>query len=340
MKKLSYLFIAVIVVSASIFLLNRNSSETDSSNIRIGWQTAWATQGQLVQVLKNTDLLSNNQLEGEFKGASYGGPLNEAAAAGEVDVIFTADQPAAALISRTGDDWVIVSRLMYNRVGVYVPPFSPVDALNDLEGGNLVVPFGAAAQRYALSVLENAGLVPDETVNVLNLGVNEQAALVDTRSGDTWGTTANPIHALATFDPAAATLETSGKAKPLSVGTVVSVVVMRREFIQDDPDRTRRFLKAYTDAWYYYSQNQSEANEWFIEDSSLSFGSDVLDLAASVEPNLFVSSQGEQRFSFSDSDIEVMQSAADFLYERNVIRNAVNMSDHIITDYLPEEFSR
>ena len=34
------------------------------------------TQGQLTQILKHTDILKNNNIEAEFKGFSYGGPLN------------------------------------------------------------------------------------------------------------------------------------------------------------------------------------------------------------------------------------------------------------------------
>ena len=56
--------------------------------IRIGWQTTWATQGQLAVILMKTDILKNLGFEPEFVGFSYGGPLNEGALAGEVDVLF------------------------------------------------------------------------------------------------------------------------------------------------------------------------------------------------------------------------------------------------------------
>ena len=42
--------------------------------IRIGWQIPLATQGQIVQVLKKTDLLEKHGLRGDFKSFSYGGP--------------------------------------------------------------------------------------------------------------------------------------------------------------------------------------------------------------------------------------------------------------------------
>ncbi len=112
--------IAIMMVS---FLLMTPQTTSDKMNIRVGWQIPWATEGQLVQVMKHNELLEKEGFTPEYIGFTYGGPLNEAALAKKVDVIFTADQPAAILFSKS-DDWVIVARLMYNRVSLYVPPNS------------------------------------------------------------------------------------------------------------------------------------------------------------------------------------------------------------------------
>ncbi len=98
-EKIIFIFVGIIVLGSIFSILLKERESTDSAvknltQIRIGWQTPWATQGQLTQVLKHTDILKNNHIVGDFKGFSYGGPLNEAALANEVDVIFTADQPA------------------------------------------------------------------------------------------------------------------------------------------------------------------------------------------------------------------------------------------------------
>src|ERR1019366_9319058 len=84
------------------------------TKIRVGWQIPWATQGQLVQIWKHTDILKKNGLEAEFIGKTYGPMLNEIALAGGLDVILTADQPAAALFAKDMG-WIGVARLMYNR---------------------------------------------------------------------------------------------------------------------------------------------------------------------------------------------------------------------------------
>ncbi|MGB0639313.1 MAG: hypothetical protein ACPGTU_08275, partial [Myxococcota bacterium] len=114
--------------------------------IRVGWQQTWATQGQLAVILKQSAILKDLGFAPEFVGFSYGAPLNEGALAGEVDVLFTADQPAIALCNRD-KTWGMIGRLMYNRVGTFVPPDSDVKSVSDLKGKTVAIPFGAAAHR-------------------------------------------------------------------------------------------------------------------------------------------------------------------------------------------------
>jgi ABC-type nitrate/sulfonate/bicarbonate transport system substrate-binding protein len=70
--------------------------------IRIGWQIPAATQGQVLQVLKRTNVLEGHGLKPVFVPFSYGGPQVDAAFAGELDVFFAGDQPAINLIARGG----------------------------------------------------------------------------------------------------------------------------------------------------------------------------------------------------------------------------------------------
>ena len=156
MRKYVIWFLVVIVLGIFVIIfynnkIKSNTSQSRSENspisIRIGWQIPWATQGQLTQILKHTDILEKNGLKAEFKGFNYGPPLNEAALAGEVDVIFTADQPAATLLTKN-PNWVIIGRLMYNRVSLYVPPKSAITSVADLRGKTVAMPFGAAAQPH------------------------------------------------------------------------------------------------------------------------------------------------------------------------------------------------
>ena len=296
--------------------------------IRIGWQTTWATQGQITQTLEHTNVLDKNDLEGTFVGVSYGAPLNEAALAGEVDVIFTADQPAAALLA-SGADWVIIGRLMFNRVGIYVPPDSPIHNLSDLKGKTIAMPFGAAAQRVALEAIADAGLNPVTDIVAINLDITEQAGIVERGTTESWG----EVDALAGFDPTVAILETSGSARMLYIGRVTSLIVMAKEFIENHPEAPERFLSAFREAVFYYANHEEQANEWFRQASQLTFDDDVLQLAASVEPNLQASTIDDVTITFTPELIAGMQAAADFIYDTGLVKNHVEIANHIDQSY-------
>ena len=335
-QKLTFICIGIIVLASLSLVLLRDKDLTSSvvpelAHVRIGWQTPWATQGQLTQILKYTDILKNNEIEGDFKGFTYGGPLNEAALAGEVDIIFTADQPAATLLAKD-EKWTIIGRLMYNRFSLYVPPMSPITTLADLKGKTVAMPFGAAAQRVALKAEQDAGLDPKVDVNNINLGIYEQSDLVRDPNAKKWGT----IDAMAGFDPTPAIFEEKGLVKNLHVGKVVSVIVVSNDFINRNPDSVSRFLKSFNEAYDYYRNNISQADTWFVAESGLDITPRALEIAADVEPNLKVTSKNEIRIGFNDEDYKIMQEAADFIFDQGLVKKRVIMREHVDTSFLEE----
>lgn len=300
--------------------------------LRVGWQTTWATQGQLAVILQKTTILQDLGFDAEFTGFSYGGPLNEGALAGEVDVLFTADQPAIALMSRA-DDWRIVGRLMYNRVGTFVPPDSPVQTVADLKGRTVAIPFGAAAHRETLGALKAAGLDPAADVNAVNLGIQELVALVGAGAIDgRWGT----VDAGSAWDPAYADLEYTEVVRSIAEGVVTSVVVMDTGYVAENPDADKRFMQAMLEAYGFYRANTQLANRWFQETAQLPFDLEVLDRAASVEPNLKVSRADEASVSLSDEDLANLQRAADFMLEAELLKSPVEVAPLVSRDVTAE----
>ncbi|MDP2314998.1 MAG: ABC transporter substrate-binding protein [Pseudomonadota bacterium] len=288
--------------------------------VRIGWQTTWATQGQLVAVLMHTDILAQNGFVGDFKGFPYGGPLNEGALAGEVDVLFTADQPALSLAAKA-PSWGIVGRLMYNRVGTFVPLDSAVQAPKDLRGKRLAVPFGAAAQREALGAIEGAGLDPKADVKVVNLGLEEILGVV--RAGATagkWG----EIDAAAAWDPTFAELEVGGQARAIASSTVTSVVVMNDTFVTAHAGADQRFMTAMAMAYEVYRQDPSRADGWFQAETKRTFEPGVLSTAATVEPNL--APGAALRVHLTDADLAGLTAAGAFMEKAGLLKAPLDVS--------------
>ena len=335
MKKILIFFILLIILLVPVFLyISRINKEitimvSNSTEIRIGWQIPWATQGQLAQVLKNTDILKKYGLHGNFKGFSSGAPLNEAALAGDIDVLFTADQPAATLLAKN-PNWVIIGRLMYNRVSLYVPPLSPINSVADLKGKTVAMPFGAAAQRMALKAEKDAGLDLKKDVNNINLDIYEQSDLVRDLNSVKWGS----IDAMAGFDPTPAIFEEKGLIKVLQTGKVVSLIVMSNKFIEKNPNAPVQFLKAFYDAYDYYRNNITKADNWFKNEAKLDITPKALEISASIEPNLKIKSKSDIKINLTNEDLTIMQEAADFIFDQGLVKNRVEMKNFVDLSYL------
>jgi ABC-type nitrate/sulfonate/bicarbonate transport system substrate-binding protein len=300
---------------------NVNPAEAETSTpvkIRIGWQETWATQGQLSVTLQETEILKDLGFAPEFVGFAYGAPLNEGALAGEVDVLFTADQPAIALCNRDST-WGMIGRLMYNRVGTFVPPDSAIMTPEDLQGKTIAIPFGAAAHRETLGAVSGAGLDPVDDITAINMGIKEIAALVNGGSQNgKWDT----VDAGSAWDPVFADLESSGKVRPIANGTVTSVVVMDDDFVASNPGSDKLFMEAMSKAYATYKADTTKANALFRTKSNLKFSPAALDLAASVEPNL--QPKNEISVTLSAVDQQNIQKAADFMLEAKILKKAVD----------------
>lgn len=295
----------------SVFLSLHSFAQTN--HLRLGWQIPWAVQGQLVQILKHTDIAKKYNLDIEFIGRTFGPQLNELALANQVDLILTADQPALTLFSKN-KGWVGIGRLMYNRTSLYVPFNSKINNVSELKGKVIGLPVGAAAERNALAAIEKAGLNSKLDIKVVNLDIREQIPLIKkNKDKNVW----DGFDALAGFDPTPAMLESEKLVKILDVGKVISLIVINENFKKEHPGVEKSFLLAMRDAYEYYRLHVAEANLWFVTESQLENVSDqVCALAGSLEPNLSAKSSSEIRLSLNDEDFEILKRASAFLKDK------------------------
>jgi ABC-type nitrate/sulfonate/bicarbonate transport system substrate-binding protein len=289
--------------------------------LRLGWQTPWATQGQLVAVMQRTNIAELVGLEMQYVGFAYGAPLNRAALGGAVDVLLTADQPAAALIDK-GGRFQIVGRMMYNRTCMYVHPASRVKSAADLGRARLLGPSGAAAERIAAQMLRSAG-VEATAATWGDLDMAGQSALIRGQGDKGWPS----VDALYGFDPLPAVWEQSGKVRVVGCGRVVSFVVASRELIQSRPQVLNKFLRAFSLAWYVYAKDPVRANALFREIASLDIPDTALDAAAAVEPNKSAMRLADVDLRVGDSDRAVFAEAVDFLRQKAALDPSFNINE-------------
>ncbi|MGH7800416.1 MAG: ABC transporter substrate-binding protein [Thermodesulfobacteriota bacterium] len=288
--------------------------------VRIGWQIPAATQAQIVEVLKRTNVLESHGLEPNFVPFSYGGPQIEAALAGELDVIFAGDQPAINLITQ-GGKWKIVARLYYDRVAVMVPPNSPIHEIKELRGKTVASPFGSVAHREAILKQQAAGLNADNEVNNVNLDILDIRRLVLAGGSETWGR----IDAVAVWEPSTSRFELGGLARSLGTTRTLGVVAVSDDFIAKYPDATVQFLVAVVRAWGYFSSHSDRVRQWYIDDAQLGYTFQALISAAKVDPNFGAKSLREIDLNLTEEHIATLERGATWSQERGYSKAKAQM---------------
>lgn len=302
--------------------------------VRIGWQIPLATQGQIVQVLKRTNLLETQGLEATFTAFSYGGPQTEAALAGELDVIFVGDQPIINLIAR-GGKWKIVSRLFYTRTAVMVPPRSPVQKMGDLRGRTVATPFGTVAHREATMKQLAAGLDPDKDVKNINIDILEISNLVQTGGKQSWG----KVDAVGVWEPTTSLFELNNLARVVDFTPTLGVIAASDEFITKHSQALVQFLVATLYAWDHFASHTDEVNRWYIEDAKLGYTPEILASAARVEPNYTAASLADIDLGLSEDQIATLETGALWSYERGFSKSQGDMRASVDLSFLSKAMS-
>jgi len=295
--------------------------------IRIGWQLPTATQGQIVEVLKRTNVLEGHGLEPTFVPFSYGEPETDAALADHLDVMFSSGQSAIDLIAR-GGKWKIAARAYYNRSAIMVPPDSPVKEVKDLRGKTVATPFESIAQREAILREKAAGLDADKEVKNVNMNIFDIQKLVEAGGSEKW----EEIDAVGVWEPDISLFELQGSARILIPMPALGLVSISNEFIASHPEAAIQFLVALARAWDYFSRYPDRVNQWYIDDSQFGFTNESLSAAAKPDPNFGAKSLSEIDLQFKEDDFPILEQAAAWAQERGYsqtrvqVRQAVDQS--------------
>ncbi len=329
MKLISSILLAGLVIFGFSSCNHGKKSKDSLTKVKIGWQIPLATQGQIVQVMKNTDVLEKNGLLGDFISFSYGGPQSEAALAGELDVIFVGDQPAVNLIAK-GGKWKIVSRLFYTKTAIMVPIESTIHSMADFKGKTLSSPFGSVAHREAILKQQAAGLDPDKDVNNSNLDILEISNVVQAGGKEKWGN----IDGVAVWEPSTSLFETNKFARIVDYTYTLGIVAVSEDFISKHPDAVTDLLKSVIESWDYFAQNQIVVNEWYKQDARLEYNPELLAKAASIDPNINSKQLKDIDLSLSKKNIQSLVIATQWAFNRGFTKNKPDISKAVNLTFL------
>lgn len=294
--------------------------------VRIGWQIPAATQGQVLQVLKRTNVLEGHGLRPSFVPFSYGGPQVAAAFAGELDVFFAGDQPAINLIAR-GGRWKIVARLFEDGVGIIVPPNSPIQQVEDLRGKTVASPFGSVAHRDAFLEQEAMGLDPYDDVLNKNLDILEIRRRVLAGGNESW----NGIDAAVVWEPIVSRFELEGRSRSVTSERYLGVVAVSEEFIARHPEAVVQLLIALMRSWDFFARHPDRVMQWYIDDTRLDYTPESL-VSARLDSNFAATSLGEIDLDLNADHLATLERGA--AWARDSGEGVVHVSQAVATTLL------
>ena len=317
-RTLSSLAPVIAVVAFLLVACSRGNGSTKATTVRIGWQTAWATQGQVVQAMRTTDILDRNGILGEFTGFPAGPPAIEAALAGALDVVSGGSQPIIQLLSRS-DEWVIVGRHANVRLGVLVPPSSEIEDLRSLAGKKIGLPIGSTAERFVL-LLAEAENIPLNEIELMNIGIEELGEFVG--RGEPWG----DIAAVAAWEPTVSLIEQADLGRVVAEENEITLTAMSKAFITEQPEAAVGYMRATLEAWHHYATHRDELNRSYLQESRLALEHGLLEGIAGNEPNAAVTRVENVDIAINDDLQARLQRSADFLLERQILTRPVRIA--------------
>lgn len=320
-----------LIISSSI---PSAKSQQERIPIRIGWQLATSTQGQIVEVLKRTNLLDRFGLDPTFVPFSYGEPEVAAALAGDLDVMFSSGQSVNNLLAK-GGKWKVLSRLHFIPAALMVPPDSPIKEIKDLRGKTIACTFGTIGHREATLKEEAAGLKPED-VNHVNMDILEIQKLVGAGGREKWG----KFDAVAVWEPDISQFQTDGSARLLSSHRAIYLVSVSDKFIANHRQAAIQFLQAVAQSWEFFNRFRDRVNQWYIDDSQFGFTSAALNSAAKEDPNFDKKSVSNVDLRIDNEAYRILDMGAKWSHEHGYTQTLVPIRQAVDQTLLAESSKR
>lgn len=321
--------VAVAAVTSVAFPSFAGAQAPKKVEIKVGYQSLWATVGEIYEVLRYTNILALNGIDAKFQTFTYGGPLGEGFVAEQVDTLVAADAPVLRALARRSGGGKVIHRTHDYRWGVVAATNFKGDSFADLKGKKLAGPFGTTVFPRTVRKLVEAGITsPFRELTIINQDVAEQAASLQS----------NSVDAVVTWDPTMSRLISTGVAKKLyesQRGEGLGWEGVSQEFLNKyGEDGAVRYLKSWIMAVWWASNNIDPAQQWFAKTSRLP-----------VE--LLKESQAQDRYlrspvtdiksidlMISDKEVVDAQAVMDFQVEQKLMSNPMKVASFIDMRYL------
>ena len=325
-RKLSVITVFAVLLGAAVLATN-GPAKAENIKMTIGYQTLWATQGELFEALRHTNILALNGIEADFKTFTYGGPLGEGFVSGQIDTVIGADAPVLRGLARKPG--LVLHRTHDWRWGVVALLKHKGKTLADLRGKKLGGPFGTTVFPRTIRKLVQAGIKePFKEIEIINLDVAEQVPTLQAKAVD----------AIVTWDPVMEKLRRSNIGVPIYLskpGEGQGWQGLSQEFIDKyGEDGVIRFLKSWIMSYWWVSNNKAQAQGWFAETSRLPV--DLLDVAMNNDRWLKAPIKDIKiiDLTITKRDIRDAQAVMDFQVEHKLMTKKMDVAVLVDMSYL------
>lgn len=341
MMQKSIRFISTLMVFATLGT-GSLAQAANPVNITYGYHPYW-TGGWNGVIIKAKELWKEHLPAGSkvtFEPQLTGPPMVNALIADKMQIGTMGDMPS--LVATThGDiaDIRLVSVPMFskgqncNKILVHkdAPEFDSVNAaMSWLDGRPIGVHRGTCANKFAESIIEKGAFKPSK---VLNMSIEVIASNFE----------AGNLNAAAMWEPHARRQVELGNARYVATGapwneTDADFSLMRQDFIEDNPEAAKGWIKAEIEAVQFMAENPKETVE-ILYDELTGYDRDTI-WSALYEKNPDSIGGAEVNYIgkmvFDGEVLELMESGYAFLHGAKVLRSP-EMPDNAINDEPLEE---
>ncbi len=224
--------------------------------LRLGYSRLTPLHCLVGEVLRSTDIAQRHGFDPRFRRFTRGDEQN--AAAPDLDATFTCEVPAIHFLS-TLPDWQVAGVTgSLGVVAVVARAGAGIESIGDLRGRRVGVAPGSTSHMDLEAWLAAAGLDPATDLEVVEMGLRDQAEALD----------AGAVDAVATWDPWVSQLRLAGNAV-VTQRPFWSLIVLRRGFVEGDDDAAGRYLACVSDALDHARRHRDQVLAAVAEASGL-----------------------------------------------------------------------
>lgn len=317
-KRLFTLTMAAALALSSINSVNVFAASDSSKEItvNIGDQAAFflfkiaEEKGFLEDAFKDDNVTFHSEIF-----VNMGPAIIEAMAADDVDLSMVGTFPIVNAVNN-GNEIKILSSGNYTEDGFHlvVNPGSDITSVDQLKGKKIGVATGTLEHMIVLQLLQKYKLT--DQVDLVNLSMSD--ALTAVLSGDVDAALLNSSALAEAEKNGAKTIATNKET-----GLIVNPVIGRKEFVEENPEITSKFLKVLDETATWIDENEDEA----IKIAAKVTGADEESTRVSLEAR-------ERKISVDDDLLkDPVEETLEFAKEQGLVDDSLSYDDIVDTSY-------